>query len=117
MFRGGKQVVVNFKARLFLDSSVRAAEVSQEIKFSIRAGFESGTDVNNMQRRNNGGDFVVRLDNFSYPVCMFTLQRRHQQGRRRSLILISFRLWLAGLTVFPSGHEAIVFPSRSGYEE
>ena len=79
-------MIVDFKARFLFYASVGAAKVRQKIKLRIGAGFESGTHVNNMQRGNNSGYFTVSLDNFGYPVRMFTLQRRHQLGRRRFLI-------------------------------
>ena len=78
MLRSRKQVIINFKARFLFDPSICAAKVRQKIEFRIRAGFQSGTHINNMHRRNNCGNLTVRLDNFRYPLRVFTLQRRHQ---------------------------------------
>jgi len=66
-------VIINFKARLFLDPEVGATKVSQEIKTRVLASLESGAHVDNMLRGNNGGNFFVRLDNFGNPVGAFTL--------------------------------------------
>ena len=41
-------MIVDFKPWFLFDASIGAAEVRQEIKSGIRAGFESSTHVNNM---------------------------------------------------------------------
>ena len=112
VFGSRKQMIVDFKTRLFFKTSIDAAKIRKEIEPRIRAGLESGAHVNNMRRWYNNSDFSVRFNNFSYPIGVFTLQRRHQLGRRRFLIWICRWLRQVGLFVFPGGHEAIA-PART----
>src|SRR5438128_11267761 len=99
VLRRGKQMIVDFKARLFLRSAIKAAEVCKKIKLKVRGRFKKRTDVCDVFARHNDRSFAERFDCFGDPFRVFTLQRRRDWRPRRGCCLPSLTLRLARLRV------------------
>ena len=54
-------MVVNFKARLFFDAAIRAANIRKEIKLRFGSGFKRCAHIDDMQRRDDRRDFAEAL--------------------------------------------------------
>src|SRR5882724_7245803 len=107
MLRSGEEVVIDFKTRLLFNPAINTAKIRKKVELRIQAKLQGAADIGNVQAWHLRGYFTVCFDNVSHPVFVFTLQRRHQLGRRRFLIWICGRLCQAALVVGPCRHETI----------
>src|SRR5258705_8794632 len=78
MFSRREEMVIDFKSRFFLRTSVGAADIRKEIKTSIRRSLKKRTGRDNAFTRNDQRYFSVSSDDLGDPFRMFTLQRRHE---------------------------------------
>ena len=71
--RGREQMIVNFKARLFLRSAIETAQIRKEIKFQAGSCFQKQTRIRDEFARNDNRCFTEGCYNFTDPIAMCTL--------------------------------------------
>src|SRR2546423_743121 len=82
--RSRKKVIVDFKARLFFRSAIKAAQIRKEIEFQTGSCFQKRARIRDEFARNDNRCFAESLYNFADPFSTRTLQRRRDRRRRRA---------------------------------
>ena len=66
-------MVIDFEARLFFDSTIRAANIRQKIETSFRPRLQKRTSCDDVLSGNDKGRLAERDDHFANPLRVFTL--------------------------------------------
>jgi hypothetical protein len=66
-------MVIDFKARLFFDSTICAADIRQKIEAPFRPCLQKRTRCDDVLSRNDDRRLAERIDHFADPLGMFTL--------------------------------------------